>query len=90
MNSLGLNLDFSIELTFLNCYWLTNRDELIFLIAWSDIHSTGSDHGSGLGVYGIRTQEGHFVVNGGGTIWRDGRDQDLAQCSLTCASLHIE
>ena len=52
--------------------------------------STGSDHGSGLGVYGIRTQEGHFVVNGGGTIWRNGRDQGLAQCSLTCASLHIE
>ena len=28
--------------------------------------STGSDHGSGLGVYGIHTQEGHFVVNAGG------------------------
>ena len=60
-----------------------------FKISWSDIHSTGSDHGSGLGVYGIRTQEGHFVVNGVGTIWRDGRDHDLAQCSVTCASLHM-
>ena len=29
----------------------------VFQIAWLDIHSTGSDHGSGLGLYRIRTQE---------------------------------
>ena len=30
---------------------------MLFFIAWSGIHCKGSNHGSGLGLYGIRTQE---------------------------------
>ena len=42
------------------------------------------------GLYEVLSQEVTHRGEWKGAIWRDGRDQELAQSSLTCADLNIE